>query len=553
MMAELQRVMDGVPFPVNGNAGQVAMEDTIQATILTWMVPSNHMVAPHWSRKRDIQLRKLWREIDPIKVAVNTFVSKSVTIPLRVHARDRSVRRHVRQAAEAQDRLYRYSGLMRGWKLEFQKYAIDFLTQDNGAFMLVLGDGTASAPLLSVPLGVLQLDSQRCQRTGDPEFPVIYTHSNGKSYKLHYTRVIYTSNLPSPDYDLFGVGHSPFTCALDSAVELRDIYTYMQEKLGSRPKRQIVYAKTGTTLDRLREAFEYADDKMDSEGLKRFSKTVMLAPKNASGQLDIDLIDMAQTPDTFNRRDVSLIDISNIAAAFGLDLQDLSVNYGISVGSQRANEVQERKGRGKGVGQFLEDMQRQLNDKYLPAHLFCVFDNQDDQQDEQQAIIWDRRSTARQRDLTTGSTTVQVERARMLRTGEITEDEYNQMELVDGRLPTGVSVVSLFFSKDPLFAELLDFGAENITNPEVNDIQSVLDQIDEKEKLAYMALEVAPTKNITRKLFEALAALAHLRALYTGYEEEQAQLKAEEELRAQEGGGIPPLEAEQTGEEMAQI
>jgi len=549
MADEIRVVAEAIPFSTNGSSNIDAQpfQSIMESAIMTWLVPSQHSVAPHWSRTRDQQLRKLWMEIDPLKIAVNTFVNKAVTIPVRIHPRDRAVKRHVKQAADFESRLYRFSGLMRGWKLEFKKYILDYLSQDNGAFMLVIGRGASNLPIVGSSLGILHLDSQRCQRTGDPTYPVIYTHVDSKRYRMHYTRVIYTSNLPSPNLDLFGVGHCAVTCALDSAIEMRDIYTYMQEKLGSRPKRQIIYAKTGTTRDKLLEAFEFADDKMDSEGLKRFSKTVMLAPKNPNGQLELGLIDMAATPDNFNRKDVSLIDISHIASAFGLDLQDLSINYGVSVGSQKAGEIQERKGRGKGVGELLEDTQTQLDEKFLPPQLYSLFDNQDDQQDEQQAKIWDLRSTARQRDLTTGSTTVQVERARMLRNAEITEEEYAQMELLDGRLPNGASVIALFFSRDPLYIAFLDFDSENITNPKENDIESVLGQIDEQEKLAYIALEVAPTRNVNRKLFEILAALSYLRALYEGDRDLEEALSIEEDMRSQELGMNAALGAQEDG------
>lgn len=545
----IEQVITGVPFSMNGiNAEAQPVANAIESAILSWLMPSRHAISPHWSRTRDQELRALWKTVDPFKVAVNTFIAKAVTIPIRIHPVDKSVIRHSRQAVESQQRLITFSGLMRGWKKEFRKYGIDFCTQDNGAFMLVMGKGPASQPIRGAPYGVLHLDAETCQRTGDPTFPVIYTHSDGQRYRLHYTRLIYTSNLPDPDRDLFDVGHCPISVALDSGIEMRDIYTYMQEKLGSRPKRQIIFAKTGTTRDKLMEAFEFADDKMDAEGLKRFSKTVMLAPKNPNGTLDLGMIDMAQTPDQFDRKDTSLIDISHIAAAFGLTLQDLAVNYGISVGSQQSNEVQERQGRGKGPGAFLEDTEDQINQKFLPPHLFAVFDNQDDAQDEQQSKIWDMRSTARQRDLTTGSTTIQVERSRMMRTNEITEEEYAQMELLDGRLSNGTSVIALFFSRDPFFKAFLDFGVENVTNPEDNEpTDTITDEIDKREQAAYIALEIAPTRNINRKLFEVLAALSHLRALYDGYEEEKELLRIEEEMRAQETGMDDALDAQEEG------
>jgi hypothetical protein len=137
----------------------------------------------------------------------------------------------------------------------------------------------------------------------------------------------------------------------------------------------------------------------------------------------------------------------------------------------------------------------------------------------------------------------------MLRNSEITEDEYAQMELLDGRLPNGASVVSLFYSRDAYYQNFLDFGVENVTNPEKNNVDAILEDIDLREQAAYIALEIAPTRNITRKLFEVLAALGHLRAMYEGYVEQQELLRVEEEMRAQEAGMEPALEAQEEGAE----
>lgn len=542
-MAEIDQLLQTVPFDIVDAEGSPSY--AIESAILRWIVPSRTIVPPYWSRTRDAFLRQTWRSVDPFKVAVTTFVNKAVTIPISVRAKDRTVKRHVALAETFQNNLELYSGLMSGWKEEFKKFIIDYLTQDNGAFFLVMADSPVNEPIVGRPYGVYHLDSANCTRTGDPRYPVVYSDEIGNSYALHYSRVLYASNLPSPERSLYGVGLSAVSCALDAGIEIRDVYAYMQEKLGSRPKRQILYAKTGSTRDKLVEAIDFADDKMDSEGLSRFAKTVIMAPKNPNGQLDLGIIDLASTPDNFNRMDVQLINISVLAGAFGLDVQDLAVSYGVGT-AVRSTEVQERKGRGKGVGELLETVSKKLNQLFLPPTLQLAFDNQDDSQDEQQAKIWDMRSTARQRDLTTGSTTVQMERARMLRNGEITEDEYAQMELIDGRLSNGVSVVSLFYSKDSYYSSFLDFGVENVMEPQKNDVESILTQIIEKEKAAYLALETAPTANINRKLMEILAALSHLKSLYRGYQE-QLQLTYEQEMGANEIGETEAIEAEEEG------
>lgn len=549
---DISRVIDAVPWvpdSVSENSVNGSTTPGVESAILRWIVPSGTIAPKWWSESRDSWLRTTWKNIDPIKVAVNTFTNKAVTIPIRISAKDRNVRRHVIQASDQTNVLQNFSGLMRGWKEEFKKFIQDYLTQDNGAFFLIQAYGPVNTPIVGSPLGVQHLDAKYCRRTSDPRFPVIYTHVDGKRYKLHYTRVIYFSNLPSAERDMNGVGLSAFTCALDSGIEIRDVYTYMQEKFGSRPKRQILYVKTGATLTNLVDAINFGDSKMDSESLDRFSKTVLMAPTNPNNELDIGLVDLASTPDNFNRMDIQLIDMSMVAASFGLDLSDLAISFGVGISTRSNAEVQERKGRGKGVGEMLETLQIQINEKYLPDHLTCMFDNQDDAQDEEQSKIWDMRSTARQRDLTTGSTTIQVERARMLRNNEITEEEYASMELLDGRLPNGASVMALYYYKEPIYRKYLSHDGD-ITNPDKNDVESILDWCDQQEKTAYQDLEVAPTANITQKIFECIAAIVHLRALYEGYREEQEQLAYAEEMQTEEAGDMQSIEEEAIGEQI---
>jgi hypothetical protein len=496
-------------------------------TSLLWMAAANDDEPYHWSPARDQWLRQFWSKIDITKIAVNTFVQKAVTIPISIHPHDRNITAHVQDAKFMEDSLKVNSGLKKGFKRELKRFILDYLTQDNGAFMLVMGAGPANGPVVGPASGIMHLDANRCIRTGNPEFPVKYLHTDGKTYMMHYTRIIFMSNLPSAEVELNEVGYCPVTCSLMASKEIRDVYTLSSEKMGSRPQRRILYAKKGATIDQLIGAVQKADEKMNNEGLTRFAKTLLLAPKLAAQELELGTLDLASLHDGFDRHDVTLIDITIVAAAFGLTLFDLAVSAGMA-GQTRANaEVQEKKGRGKGVGEFMETLTAEFDQKYLPDHLYSSFDNQDDSQDEQQSNIWNVRSQARERDMTSGATTVRVERMRMLRNSEITQEEFEDMELLDGRLPDGNALASLFFTGD--VTELLNLGVTDPTDIAANDPLAMQSIIKLSLIKGWQMIDGSTNGRLIRKVRWAIAALTDLQSQY-----KDAQLAAEQAALAEQ-------------------
>ena len=221
------------------------------SSIMYWMIPQGTEVPDWWSPGRDKYLREFWPKVDPLKIAVTIFVNKAISVPFHVQPRDNNVKRHVQEAAVVEQIIKVQSGIFRGFDIEMSKFYQDFLTQDNGGFLYVMGYDSVSLPLSGAAQGLQHMDSRRCTRTGDPTWPVVFESEKGKRFKIHHSRVISMSNLPSPDMDMHGVGYCPVTCALDSATESRDVHRYNQEKFGSRPKRQILYVRKGATLEQL--------------------------------------------------------------------------------------------------------------------------------------------------------------------------------------------------------------------------------------------------------------------------------------------------------------
>lgn len=468
------------------------------------------MIPEHWSRVRDLMLVDFVRKTDPLKIAVATFISKCCTVPLLIQPVDESIPQHVNMAETMTTALMENSGLRKGFYVEFRKFVWDYLCTDNGAFALVLAPGPVSAPIVGRAAGILHLASSRCTRTSNPEYPVTYYHTDNKRYRIHYTRVISMANLPSGEPELRGVGFCPVSLCLDAARELADISVYMQEKLGSRPPRSILYAKTGATVDQLKDAIALFQQRLDSESLQRFAKTILLAPKLPGGKLELDILDLASVPDGFNRQETTLLAMALVAASFGLDLRDLAYSFGISGQTKSDAEIQHIKGLGKGVAEFTDEFAKQLASRCLPPYLMANFNFIDDSQDEQAARIRSLRSTARTRDIMGGVLTVRVSRVQMLRMNEVTRPEFEEMELEDGRLPDGNLTDSLFFSDDPLYRSLLVFGIDDPTDLTNNDPAEIADDIRTNLETCWQRLETTNNLKTRKQLRQAIGALLHL-------------------------------------------
>ena len=533
MPDQLSRITDTLPLVFNeADEGTGSLQ-------LNWILPAGSGEPPYWSKGRDSWLRSYWKSVDALKTAVSTFVAKTMSIPFTIHPMNYGIESHIALANRVQLNLYRNSGTiaqgpMRGLRETLSAFCIDYLTQDNGAFLYIMGDAPMHKPLVGGPLGLLHLDSARCDRTGDPEFPVIYNHadkSNITRHKLHYTRVIDVSHLPNPDEEMNGVGVSPVTCCLMAAREIEDIYRFSQEKFGSRPPRQILYAKTGANISGLTSAIDHWQLKLTQANRSHFGGTLILAPKNPTSNLELDVLNLSEAPDGFDRKDVTMFDKAEIAAAFGLDLLDLSMSFGIQ-GQTRANaDVQTRKGRGKGPGALSDIIISKLMDKYLPESLLAVADNVDDDQDEQRAQIMNERSQAYARQTQFSIRDIRSARIDMLNSKEITQQQFDELELSDGRLSSGIPVTALFYSQDATITSWLALGVTNPTSVRENDAEIILSAIEAARVKIMTDLQARSSKTLVKMGMQCLAALDALEKSYAGDGEQEPEEKNPPSLR----------------------
>jgi hypothetical protein len=282
-----------------------------------FLAHAGEIVAPWWSKQRDLDLRNLWKQSDHFSGALYMLQAKLTSVPVQVIPRDASVKLHRQQAELYTQIMIEGSEFGAGWIDLFGEGLEALFTQDNGFFWEVIGEGKKDGPIVGPALGMANLDSYRCNRTGDPEFPVVYYDTDGSRYKLHRTRVIFGSQLPSGIAEMYKVGFCALSRAINNVQHLIDIGVYEQEELGSRPKRQIIITKGGLDPTDVGTALEMADSSMDAQGLRRYAKAILIGDRTLP-EAALDALNLTGIPTGFDKQTSTTLGMFAIALAFGV-------------------------------------------------------------------------------------------------------------------------------------------------------------------------------------------------------------------------------------------
>lgn len=505
------------------------------------MARAGEIIAPWWSRHRDKQLTDFLLSSDAAQGAFWMIGAKLVNVPHRVEARDRGIKAHVELADQYQAILENMIQFGQGWSDFWNRFLNDLWTTDNGAFGEVIGArGNPGGPLKGPPIGLSHLDSLRCTRTSNPEFPVVYTDTDGKRYKFHHTRIIFTSQEASGRSEMNGVGHCWLSRCINNAQRLVDKDVYFQEALGSRPKREILLTK-GIDPDDFLEVISMADEGMDNQGLRRYSKTVVAGDRNRT-DIGVDRIPLSFIPDGFDEAEVTRIGMAFIALAGGFPLR--WVWPASATGATKADAMfQHIAGVGGGSQWHLNKMRDLLSysdkalaisnvlpPKFIPKELRLVFDFQDDEQDRQQADVRKARADTRKIDLEDSVIDVRTAREQALSADDITQAQFNRMELDAGRLPNGDDVLAMYDSNDLVIQDMLDLGVDEPLLIDAHDPIDMLVTIVPAALAVQARMVQAGGRAEREKARQALAALGKLKGIY----EQLASEAIEEEIAAEQ-------------------
>lgn len=521
--------------------------------LMRYLSAGSYRVAPWWSPQRDSDLSTFMRDSDHVSSSLSMLISKVSTVPVKVMPRDNRIRRHQEDAEQFNIILNEEAEYGQLWMTAVSKWLQDYWTTDNGAFFEIIGGGKKDGPIKGPALGIAHLDSFRCERRGDPDYPVMYYPPTGKQFKLHRTRVAYTSDMPSAREEMLGIGFCAISRLLNNAQVMMDILNFKQEKLGSRPHRGILVGR-GISTDTIISALKIANKNMDSKGLGIYAQLAILG--DIAPEAALELVDLISLPDGFDEEQSVLLGMFLMALSFNVPIRWLWP--AATSGATKADAMyQHIAGLGGGVGKVLYTLtmllggdprgMRHSAGKFLPSHLKIVFDFQDDEQDRSQAEIRERRATTRNANLETGVITERVAREHALESSDITQSQFDTMELESGRLPGGEPVMSLFLVDKEPFLSWLDLG---VPNPLAISVNEPIDMLAEIDAAAVRVQDVLANSSIANKKAQAEMALAALNQLKQQYAPlAQQSIQSDIMARLQGSAPVEPTPTEQVEEE----
>lgn len=284
-----------------------------------------------------------------------------------------------------------------------QKFVLDYLCTDNGAFVELIGDAPplrrngrivynletgepvpdATQPMQGPIKGIANLDSLRCTRTGDPHFPVIYDDLEGRRHKIHATRVWMVTDMPSADERRYGVGF----CALSRAVSVAQrLYKWGQmasEMMDDFPSSGILVVRqmAKVLFDQQMRAYE-AGRQMKEQEFYHALITLFFQGKDGG----VELVPFRQVWSSFDDQKFSNVMIDLVAMCFNLDRQELAPLASTTLGSGAQSGTLRKTSRGKGVHAVLAHLERMYN-AVTPQSISFHFDYTDLDEDLQAAQL----------------------------------------------------------------------------------------------------------------------------------------------------------------------
>ncbi|MBD3268487.1 hypothetical protein GF373_17605 [bacterium] len=360
--------------------------------------------------KRDEQLAEFWPTEPLLAGAIYSLQAKIAALEWSIEGPSKTVAYY--------QSLLQNAGFGGGWSTFALKWMNDLLTCDNGAFIEILRPRGAG-PRSRVS-GIAHLDSQRCERTGDPEVPVLY-HSkrDNKLHPLHWWQVVVTSDMPSAREEERESGICAVSRALRAAQILRDIAIFKRQKVGGKRVPGIIFAQ-GIRRGVVQQAVEEALEQQRQEGLSHFTNPIVIAAHDPGQNLNVDLIELAGLPDGYDE-DVTLQwYVAQLAIDFGVDYGEFAPLPGKGLGTASQVESMEERARGKGPRIVARLLEHAINYYVLPESTNFNLMTPDPGQERLDMDL---------------SKTRAEERAIRIQSGEITVDEARELAALHGDLP----------------------------------------------------------------------------------------------------------------------
>lgn len=347
--------------------GSVTRQDYLESPdqgIWSWSIyDPGAMLSPvpqlplHGSRDRDKVLTATLDLEDMWSAAVAKAVSKIAVRGYEISDSDDSTRR-----TEYGQRLVSNFDGPADYRSGIAKVVQDFLLTDNGWFVEI---ARASKSPNSKVQALYHLDSFRCFRTGNLDFPVLYLDWEGTWHKLRGDQVIFGSDMPSPRARMWSRGRCAASRVFQTIVKTSAIEVYFREKItGSRAL--ALHFIMGVSPQQLKDATETAEAERVRKGHVVYKGAVMVPMMPSDKGLSVATIDLASVPDGFDvneeRKDAYL----RYANAIGIPVQDIQPLSGQGLGTGTQSIVLDEAAEGQGLAYFVKDFEAKINELVMP-------------------------------------------------------------------------------------------------------------------------------------------------------------------------------------------
>lgn len=244
-----------------------------------------------------------------------------------------------------------------GWAAKETAVSEDYYSTDNGAFEEIIRDPGLDANSKfkaerAPVIGIAHLDSNRCVRTGDPEFPVVYTDRHEKIHKLAWYEVIPFCEMPSPITKMNGVGICAVSRILRAAQIMKSTAVLMDEMISGRNIKNInvVGGVSRTDIDDVKKRTQ---EQADNKGYARFVEHAILASLDPEKPVSLVTIKLAEFPPDFNYDVWMKWYISTLAMGFAVDYQEFAPLPGGNIGSSAQSVILNKKSNAKGQATWM--------------------------------------------------------------------------------------------------------------------------------------------------------------------------------------------------------
>lgn len=377
--------------------------------IFTWNLATAADAITPWGRnpqRRDQQLREF--------LPTESFLAGSL---YNISARNAAYEWEIRGANTTVEQLLTdmiksaIAGDSFGWTWFVHKFTQDLQGTDNGAFIELIRDPGVDANSRfkderAPVLGIAHLDSNQCQRTGNPTYPVIYTDREQIGHKLAWYQVIPFADFPSSIERMNGLGLCGVSRALRLAQIMRSIEIFKDEKISGRHIKQI-HAVSGVARQDILDTIKRGQEEADNSGQLRYIEPQILASLDPERPVSVATIDLAGLPEGFDYDQEMRWYITGLSLCFGVDYQEFAPLSSGAIGSANQSSILASKASAKGPAMFMKIAEAFKNYGVLPRGYDMIFEDRDEQ---------------RELDKQTLRTKFQEEMALALRNGFLTHD-----------------------------------------------------------------------------------------------------------------------------------